>query len=175
MEIIDGKKLSKEILLKIQKAVAALSFQPVFCDVLVGNDPASVQYVNMKKHKAEKVGIHFHHASFPASIITDELIREIQTLNKIPNMCGIIVQLPLPPHLDKQKVLDAIDPKLDVDSLGSIACEKFYKGEIEVGFPTDLSCLALLDSIKLDLHGKNVVVLGQGALVGKPVAALLRF
>jgi methylenetetrahydrofolate dehydrogenase (NADP+)/methenyltetrahydrofolate cyclohydrolase len=175
MQIIDGKKLREEILAKVKTEVAALSFQPVFCDVLVGEDPASIQYVQMKARMAEAIGIKFRKANFPASIPTDELIKEIKILNKVKNMCGIIVQLPLPEHIDKQKVFDSIDPQLDVDCLGGIASEKFYDGDTSIGFPTALSCMALLNSVHFDLAGKNIVVLGQGMLVGKPVAALLKF
>ena len=178
MKIIDGKKLANSILMKIKDEVATLPFVPVFCDVLVGDDPASIQYVQMKAKKAEAVGITFHGANFPASITTPELIKEIEVLNKFPNMCGIIVQLPLPPSLDTQTILDSIDPKLDVDCLGKIKSDEFYNnygGENDLGFPTALSCMALLDSLKLDLENKKIVVLGQGNLVGKPVSALLKF
>lgn len=175
MQIIDGKKLRDEILTEIKREVTALSFQPVFCDVLVGEDPASRQYVEMKKRSAESVSIAFHKANFPAGITTGDLIKEIKKINKVENMCGIIIQLPLPGHIDRQAVLDAIDPKLDVDCLGKVASEKFYKGNTEVGFPTALSCMALLDFSNIDLTNKNIVVLGQGLLVGKPVAALLKF
>ena len=175
MIIIDGKKLREEILEKVKKEVMLLSFQPIFCDVLVGNDPSSVQYVRMKEKTAESVGIKFHNANFPASITTSELIKEIQKINKIPNICGIIVQLPLPDSLDKRVILDSIDSGVDVDCLGTIVSEKFYQGEIKIGFPTALSCMALLDSLNLDLKPKNIVVLGQGELVGKPVLALLKF
>lgn len=175
MQIIDGKKISQEVLAKVKDEVAGLSFQPVFCDVLVGEDPASMQYVQMKGKRAESVGIHFHNANFPSSISTEELIKEIEVLNKIPNMCGIIVQLPLPESIDRRAVLDAIDPKLDVDCLGIISSENFYNGKIDLGFPTALSCMELLDSLNLDLQGKNIVVLGQGELVGRPVTALLNF
>ncbi len=175
MQVIDGKKLREEILAKIKSEVASLNFSPIFCDVLVGKNPASVQYVQMKGRMAEAVGITFHNADFPDTITTNELVREIENLNKIKNMCGIIVQLPLPGHIDKQKVFDVINPTLDVDCLGTIASEKFYKGDISIGFPTALSCMALLDSINIDLKGKNIVVLGQGMLVGKPVTALLQF
>jgi len=177
MILIDGKKLRDEILFKVKKEVAALSFQPVFCDVLVGNEPTSLQYVQMKARMAEAVGIKFHKADFPDSITTPELIKEIKVLNKIENMCGIIIQLPLPAHIEKELALDSIDSKLDVDCLGSVASEKFYNnygGENDLGFPTALSCMALLDSTNLDLKDKKIVVLGQGILVGKPVAALLR-
>ncbi|MSU44913.1 bifunctional 5,10-methylenetetrahydrofolate dehydrogenase/5,10-methenyltetrahydrofolate cyclohydrolase [Candidatus Nomurabacteria bacterium] len=92
-------------------------------------------------------------------------------------MCGIIIQLPLPESLDKKAILDSIDPLLDVDCLGAIASEKFYNNydsKTDLGFPTALACMALLDSVNLDLKGKIVVVMGQGELVGKPVSALLR-
>ncbi len=175
MTIIDGKKLSNEILEKVKKEVALLPFAPLFCDVLVGDDPASVQYVQMKAKTAEAVGIKFHHANFPSYIKTPELITELKKLNKLKNMCGIIIQLPLPEHIDKQAVFGAIDPRLDVDCLGKSASEKFYNGDSSIGFPTALACIALLDSLNMDLKGKKIAVLGQGMLVGKPVTALLRF
>ncbi len=181
MKIIDGKKLSQEILSQVKNEVAKLAFIPVFCDVLVGSDPASIQYVGMKAKTAEAVGMKFHKANFPASITTDELIKEIKILNKVKNMCGIIVQLPLPEFLDKRAILDSIDPNLDVDCLGTIASDKFYSGDTKLGFPTALACMAILDSLKLDNNPsttqrtRKIVVLGQGMLVGKPVTALLKF
>ncbi len=175
MTKIDGRKLSKEILENIKTDVAGLSFVPVFCDVLVGEDPSSAQYVRMKGEKAEAVGIKFHKANFPASITTEELISQIQILNQVENMCGIIVQLPLPEHIDRRSILDAIDPRLDVDCLGTVGSLKFYDNNNEVGFPTALACMAVLDSLNLDLKNKKILVLGQGVLVGKPVTALLKF
>jgi 5,10-methylene-tetrahydrofolate dehydrogenase/methenyl tetrahydrofolate cyclohydrolase len=132
-----------------------------------------VQYVGMKMRKAEAVGIHFHKANFASSISTEDLVKEIKILNKFPNMCGIIVQLPLPDSIDTRVVLDSIDPRLDVDSLGSVASGKFYSGKTDVGYPTALACVALLESVGLDLKSKKIVVLGQGELVGRPTSALL--
>jgi methylenetetrahydrofolate dehydrogenase (NADP+)/methenyltetrahydrofolate cyclohydrolase len=175
MEIIDGKKLSIEILEKVKKEVAFLPFVPVFCDILVGDDPSSLQYVKMKAKKAESLGIKFHNANFPASITTEELVKEIKILNQMPHMCGIIIQLPLPESINKRIVLDAIDPSLDVDSLGTVASESLYHGQVDLGFPTALACVTILDSLHLDLTDKKIVVLGQGMLVGKPVTALLKF
>jgi len=178
MNIIDGKKLSGEILDKVKREVSLLPFTPVFCDVLVGEDPASLQYVKMKGRMAVMMGIAFHKANFPSSVTTLELIKEIKALNKIENMCGIIVQLPLPLHLDRALVLNAIDSGLDVDCLGAVASDNFYShynSETDLCFPTALSCMALLDSLHLDLKTKNIAVLGQGILVGKPVSALLRY
>ena len=175
IQIIDGKKIQKEILLKIKKEVEDLPFQPIFCDVLVGDDPASAQYVQMKDKTAESIGIKFHNVHFPDSMNSEELVLEIKKLNKIENMCGLIIQLPLPAHFDRKKVLDSVDSRIDVDCLGNIASEKFYKNEKGLGFPTALACMRMLDSLNLPLKNINIVVLGQGDLVGKPVTALLRF
>jgi methylenetetrahydrofolate dehydrogenase (NADP+)/methenyltetrahydrofolate cyclohydrolase len=189
MTILDGKKLSSEILAEIKSVVATLSFQPIFCDVLVGGDPASLQYVQMKAMAAESVGIKFHSANFPESITTEELIKEIQTLNKTQNMCGIIIQLPLPAHIDKKAILDSINPKLDVDCLGQEMSEKFYSDQPELVYPTALACMRILDSMNLDdnpstsldkaqnksLRTRNIVMLGQGTLVGRPVTHILEY
>ena len=178
MQIIDGRKLRSKILEQVKKGVEELSFKPVFCDVLVGDDPASLQYVQMKARTAETLGIRFHKAAFPATISTAELVKEIESLNKVENMCGIIVQLPLPKSIDTRVILDSIDPRLDVDCLGTAASEKFYQnydGSKDLAYPTALACMALLDSLDISLKGKIIVVLGQGELVGKPVSALLRY
>ncbi len=166
MQIIDGRKIQKEILEEIKKEVSTLSFVPIFCDVLVGEDKVSKQYVDLKAKMAEAVGIKFHHANFPVNISTVDLVKELEILNKISNMCGIIIQLPLPDSLDNRKVLDAIDSSLDVDCLGN--------GSSKINFPAALACIKLLDSLEVDLKNKKIIVLGQGELVGKPVTALLQ-
>lgn len=174
--IIDGRKIKDEILEEVKKEIFALPFTPFFCDILVGDDPASMQYVRIKAKVAESIGIKFRTAEFPSSITTEELMEEIENLNNVPYMCGIIVQLPLPTssNLDKKKVLDAIDPRLDVDCLGSINSENFYNDEGKIGCPTALACIRILDSLNLDLSTKKILILGQGRLVGLPVTHLLR-
>jgi methylenetetrahydrofolate dehydrogenase (NADP+)/methenyltetrahydrofolate cyclohydrolase len=176
MKIIDGRKLSREILAEIKTEIAKLPFVPVFCDVLVGDDPASVQYVEMKAKAAERLGMKFHSAKFKDTISEESLVEEIKKLEFVPDISGIIIQLPLPAKfINKKIILDAVPEKLDVDCLGTAASDKFYKGENAIGFPTALACMHILDSLNLDLTNKNIVVLGKGDLVGKPVAALLRF
>ncbi len=172
--VIDGKKIADEILEGVKSEVAKLSFQPVFCDVLVGEDAASAQYVKMKGRRAEKLGIKFRQADFPSSITTQDLISEIKNIGAEPNMCGLIVQLPLPANLDKQKVLDAIDPKIDVDSTGKVNTDLFYQGRAYVEFPTAAAVMELLDSTREDLKNKNITVIGFGQLVGRPVGFLLK-
>lgn len=174
MKIIDGKKISLEILDGIKEEVANLNFVPVFCDILVGEDKASIQYVNLKKKKAIDLGIDFHDAHFSADITTAELLEEINKINKIKNMCGVIMQLPLPPHIDTKKVLDAIEPTLDVDALGEKVSTSFYSGQEEMTPPTALAIIYLLESLELSLKDKKIVILGEGKLVGRPVAQLLK-
>lgn len=173
MQLIDGKKLSNDILQNVKTSVEGLLFTPVFCDVLVGDDFASKKYVEMKAGKAESVGMQFYRADFPESVTTDELVSAIYKLNRVPNMCGIIVQLPLPGHIDEQKVLDAISPALDVDALGSVTNDNFYNGMAGMGLPTAMAVMHILDSLDIDLSNKSIAVLGQGKLVGRPVMQLL--
>lgn len=174
MNIIDGRKLKQEILEKLKQEVEALPFPPVFCDILVGDDSVSASYVRIKGKAALSVGIKFKTVNFPSDITTEEIVEEIENLNRVPLMSGIIVQLPLPSHIDTQLVLDAIDPLLDVDCLGHSNSEHFYNNNGEIGYPTALACMALLDSLNINLTGKNIVVLGQGKLVGLPVSHLLK-
>lgn len=170
---IDGRKISKEILEEVRTRVSALPFTPIFSDVLIGDDIVSKQYVSLKKRKAESTGMAFHDAIFPESVTTEEIVNGILELNKIKNICGIIVQLPLPEHIDTRKVLEAIDEGLDVDCLSPTSQEAFYKGEARFSFPTALAVMRILDEIGTDWSEKNVVVLGQGELVGRPVSKLL--
>ncbi|MEK7499160.1 MAG: bifunctional 5,10-methylenetetrahydrofolate dehydrogenase/5,10-methenyltetrahydrofolate cyclohydrolase [Patescibacteria group bacterium] len=173
MIILDGKKLREGILEDVKTGVARLPFVPVFCDVLVGGDPASAQYVRMKAKLATSAGIKFHNAHFADDISTENLVAEIKKLNILPHMCGLIVQLPLPGHLDVRAVLDAVSPDIDVDCLSTETSNRFYAGEVVPAFPTALACMEILDSLKLDLLDKKIVVVGQGMLVGRPVTHLL--
>lgn len=173
MNIIDGRAIAKQILDDLKIKISSLPFQPVFCDVLVGEDPASSQYVRMKAKTAEKIGFKFHNAQFPESISTEDLIAELIKLNNRPKMCGLIVQLPLPAHVDRKKILDSIEPAIDVDCTGKVNSEKFYSGNPFVLFPTAAAVMRLLDSVIGEYAGKTYAVVGQGDLVGKPVKFLL--
>jgi len=173
MQIIDGRKIRDEILEELKKEVELLSFDPMFCDILVGDDPVSSSYVRIKEKMAESIGVKFRTANFPVDITNEAFIEEIENLNRVPYMCGIIVQLPLPNNLDKDKILDAIDPKLDVDCLNRLNSEKFYNDEKSIIYPTALACIKILESIPIDLDNKKILVLGRGSLVGKPIAHIL--
>lgn len=173
MQIIDGRKIRDGILESLKERVASLPFDPVFCDVLVGTDPVSEQYVRMKERTAESIGITALKASFPESITTDELITEIKKIALTPNLSGLIIQLPLPSHIDTRMVLDSVPLVVDVDSTSTTASERFYAGNPVFVFPTAEAVLTVLKESRVDLAGKKIVVVGQGALVGKPVTHLL--
>lgn len=170
---IDGRKIKDEILKEVSEKVQTLPFVPIFCDILVGDNLVSASYVRMKQRTAEKVGIKFKTAEFKDDITTEELVSEIENLNRVPHMCGIIVQLPLPRHIDKRIVLDSISPELDVDCLSKTSEENFYNDKATLSYPTALACLRILENVPIDLKDKSIVVLGTGMLVGKPVAHLL--
>lgn len=173
--LIDGRKIKTEILENVANQVKSLPFVPVFCDILVGEDKTSASYVRIKAKNANSVGIKFRTVELPQNITTESLIEEIENLNKVPHMCGVIVQLPLPPHIDRKRVLNTIDSRLDVDCLSEINSKNFYSGSNDsLSYPTALACMKILDSLKLRLEGKNILVLGQGMLVGKPVSYLIR-
>src|SRR3989344_4052399 len=173
--VLDGRKIAAEILEAVKNEVSKLPFQPKFCDILVGSDPASAQYVRMKGRTAEKVGIKFRDAQFPADISTQDLIAEIKKINQEPNLRGLIVQLPLPASIDRQAVLDAIDPKIDVDATGKVNNDLFYEGKAYMEFPTAAAVMELLGRTGIiEQKGKKFLVVGYGQLVGKPVEFLLK-
>ncbi len=174
MQIIDGRKIRNDILIGLQARVARLPYTPVFCDVLVGDNPASLQYVKMKEQTAQSLGIKTHPAKFLENITTDELIAEIKKISEIPHMSGLIIQLPLPEHIDARRVLDAVPEAIDVDATSARVSEKFYTNEPIFIFPTASAVMAILETLGIDLITKNVVMVGQGMLVGKPVTHILQ-
>lgn len=173
MELIKGTKIRDNILNNLRKDVGSLSFPPIFCDILVGDDPVSLSYVRIKEKISLSIGVKFKLVHFKNNTTTEDIVNEINNLNKVPHMCGIIVQLPLPSHIDTNLVLDSIDPILDVDCLGNHNNANFYNGISTMGYPTALACMRILDSIPINLSDKKIVVLGQGKLVGLPVSYLL--
>ena len=174
MQIIDGRKIKNDILTELEKEVMTLPFTPIFCDILVGDNKVSSKYVDIKAKNAQSIGIKFRRIEFPETVRIEEIVEEIENLNRVPHMCGIIVQLPLPNSINQSIVLDSILPSLDVDCLGRDASNDFYNNTGILGCPTALACVDILDSLNINLADKKIVVLGQGQLVGLPVTHLLR-
>ena len=174
MMILDGRKLRNTILEEVTKEVEQLSFQPLFTDIVIGEDPASLQYARMKKKTAEALGFGYVDAFFPSDTPAETLFEEIARLSALPHMAGIIIQLPIPAHLPQKELLDAIPPHLDVDVLGAHAEELFYSNKSPLILPTAHAVIKLLDEAGADYNKHTFVVVGRGALVGKPVIHLLK-
>ena len=171
--IIDGKKVSIELLKELQKKTDKLQKKPSIAVILANNDDASRIYVNNKKKTAENIGIKSIVIEYPANIEEELLLKKIENLNSDDEVNAILVQLPLPRHIDKQKVIDAISPLKDVDCFTIENCGKLYTGLEPYVYPcTPQGILYLLDEYKINLEGKHVVVIGRSNLVGKPAAQL---
>ncbi|MEZ4179933.1 MAG: bifunctional 5,10-methylenetetrahydrofolate dehydrogenase/5,10-methenyltetrahydrofolate cyclohydrolase [Candidatus Doudnabacteria bacterium] len=171
--IIDGKKLSRELIKQVAQEVASLAFRPLLVDVLVGNDPVSASYVRIKKKAAERAGVDFLIKHLPAEVSTEQVILTIQELQKETTLCGLIVQLPLPDSVDVEPVLSSINPQVDVDLLNPQSAKNFYGNRSNLIPPTPGAIWEIIKSLDISSNLKTVVV-GYGDLVGKPVVHLLR-
>ncbi|WP_367182203.1 bifunctional methylenetetrahydrofolate dehydrogenase/methenyltetrahydrofolate cyclohydrolase FolD [Fusobacterium sp.] len=179
MGILDGKKCSEEILEKIKieidKMVKSGKRAPGLAVVIVGENPASKVYVNSKIKACNKVGICNKEISLPEDVTQEELLQNIQKLNEDENIDGILVQLPLPKHLDEEEVCNAIREDKDVDGFKPENLGKVVLGKEDGMIPcTPQGIMYLLDTIKdFELYGANAVVIGRSNIVGKPISSLL--
>ncbi len=174
--LIDGKVIAQSIYEDVATRVSRLPFKPIFCDVLIGEDPASVQYVQMKARKAEQLGFEFLQASFPGSVSEVEVVARIHDICRMPEVAGLIVQLPIPIGFNKDTIVNAISLEVDVDCLTQRNAALFYANQLLFVPPTPAAILAVLDSLPRThaLPGARCVVVGQGELVGKPITHLLK-
>ncbi|MFE0102299.1 bifunctional 5,10-methylenetetrahydrofolate dehydrogenase/5,10-methenyltetrahydrofolate cyclohydrolase [Streptomyces sp. NPDC059009] len=175
--LMDGTGLARSIVASSAEAAADIrrrtGTSPCLATVLVGEDPASVTYVRMKRARCEKAGITSRHVALPASVGTAELVDTIGALSADPDVHGILLQHPVGPHIDERAAFEAIDPAKDVDgvTMHSFAAMGF-------GLPGFVSCtpggiMRLLDAYDVDLTGKHAVVVGRSAILGKPAGLLL--
>ena len=177
--IIDGKARANALLEGVGAAVVALAADhqvtPGLAVVLVGEDPASQIYVRNKNRRTRELGMESISHQLPADTPEGELLALVASLNADPGVNGILVQLPLPPHIDANAVIDAIDPAKDVDGLNAVNAGRLAAGRFgDALVPcTPQGCLVLIKDAVSALAGLNAVVVGRSNLVGKPVAALL--
>ncbi|GAN81484.1 bifunctional [5,10-methylene-tetrahydrofolate dehydrogenase/5,10-methylene-tetrahydrofolate cyclohydrolase] [Acidocella aminolytica 101 = DSM 11237] len=172
-EIINGKAFSANLRAQIAAEVAGLPYQPGLAVVLVGDDPASKVYVANKAKQTVEVGMASFEHKLPAETTQEDLLALVRRLNADPKVHGILVQLPLPKHLNADEVIAAISPDKDVDGLTVVNA-----GRLAAGLPglvpcTPLGCILLLEDRLPDMTGLNAVVVGRSNLVGKPIAQLL--
>jgi methylenetetrahydrofolate dehydrogenase (NADP+)/methenyltetrahydrofolate cyclohydrolase len=170
---LDGKRVAAELIEELNATVAALPYVPKLVFVRVGEDPASASYVRSKERLAQRAGVASDTVVLPASVSQAELLALVADLNADPAVDGILVQLPLPGGIQEQAVLDAIDPRKDVDGLHPYNVGLLWTGRGGLVPATPLGVITLLDRYGVPLSGKRAVVIGRSELVGKPLAALL--
>ena len=174
---IDGKAFAGKILAEVSEGVSGLKssrgFIPGLAVVLVGDDPASQVYIRNKVKQTEACGMKSFQHMLDASASRNTLMKLIDSLNNNREVHGILVQLPLPAHLDPRDVIEAIDPKKDVDGFHTFNVGELWTGGNAFIPCTPLGCLKLLKSVEPNIAGKNAVVIGRSNIVGRPMAALL--
>ena len=175
-QLIDGNALSRQLRAEVASRVTALKAKgitPGLAVILVGDNAASQVYVRNKVKSCEETGMHSVLEKWPADMSEAALLARVDALNQDPSIHGILVQLPLPPHIDAQKVIEAIAPAKDVDGFHIASA-----GALMTGLPgfwpcTPYGCMKMLESIGYDLKGKHAVVIGRSNIVGKPMAMML--
>lgn len=173
MYIMDGKETSKELKEALKTKVAELPSKPKLFVILVGEDPASKIYVSSKEKACKACGIEALTLCLAADVSQKAIIDEIEKANKDKSINGILVQLPLPDHINEKDVIAAIDPMKDVDGLTSTNQGKLFMGQSGLVPCTPKGVMHLFEKYNVDLTGKNAIVIGRSLLVGKPLAILM--
>lgn len=177
MQIIDGKKVSAQVKQEVKNETELLkkeySITPGLAVVIVGDDPASRVYVNNKKKACELVGFHSEEYALPTETTQEELLSLVKELNEKKDINGILVQLPLPKHLDDKAVIEAINPLKDVDAFHAVNVGKIMLGEYDFLPCTPAGVMEMLHYYNIEVSGKNCVVIGRSNIVGKPMGMLL--
>ena len=171
--LIDGKAVALAIESEVAAAIGRLGFAPGLVAVRVGNDPASEIYVRNKAKKARELGLQGTELIFPESMTEGELLAEVDRLNHDPAVDGILVQLPLPRHIEAKHVIDAISPAKDVDGFHPLSVGMLHLGRPTLAPCTPAGVIRLIESTGEEIAGKHAVVIGRSDIVGKPMAALL--
>ncbi|HDT7976612.1 TPA: bifunctional methylenetetrahydrofolate dehydrogenase/methenyltetrahydrofolate cyclohydrolase, partial [Enterococcus faecalis] len=174
--VINGRELADQMKAEIQKDVEKMTqqgIQPGLVVLLVGENPASQTYVRNKERAAAKIGILSKVEKLPETISEEELLAEIDKYNQDSRFHGILVQLPLPNHIDEEKILLAIDPKKDVDGFHPMNLGRLFVGKPEMIPCTPYGIMKMFEAYDIDLTGKRAVVIGRSNIVGKPMAQLL--
>jgi methylenetetrahydrofolate dehydrogenase (NADP+) / methenyltetrahydrofolate cyclohydrolase len=175
-QLIDGNALSQQLRTQVSQRVAQLKSKgitPGLAVILVGENPASQVYVRNKVKACEDTGMHSILERYPASMAEGELLARVEALNQDPSIHGILVQLPLPDHIDAHKVIEAISPQKDVDGFHVASAGALMVGQPGFWPCTPYGCMKMLESIGYNLQGKHAVVIGRSNIVGKPMALML--
>lgn len=176
-KIVDGKKVARDIENDVRNQAEAYKkatgHAPKLGVILVGDHKPSHLYVRKKQEAAERVGIEFVRAEMSEESTTKEVVARIQELQQDKHLSGLIVQLPLPKHIDTDTVIDAIDPSRDVDCMTELSMGKLVHNTLNIAPPTAGAIDMILKSLPIDLKGLHITIVGTGPLVGKPLAIML--
>ena len=175
--VLDGKKLSEKSEEDLKRRVSVIKKNtgstPILATILVGDNPASATYVKMKGNACQRVGMESLKIELPENTSTDDLITEIEKLNKNKDVHGILLQHPVPKHINERKCFDSIDVRKDVDGVTSLGFGKMSMQENAFGSCTPYGIMRLLEEYKIELEGKLAVVVGRSPILGKPMAMML--
>ena len=175
--VLDGKKLSlkseKDFSKRVEKIKAKNHSTPILATILVGSDPASATYVKMKGNACKRVGMDSMKIELDEATTTSELIEKIEELNSNEDVHGILLQHPVPEHIDERSCFDAIDIKKDVDGVTSLGFGRMSMQEKAYGSCTPYGIMRLLKEYEIPLEGKSAVVVGRSPILGKPMAMML--
>jgi methylenetetrahydrofolate dehydrogenase (NADP+) / methenyltetrahydrofolate cyclohydrolase len=169
---MDGKALGAKVREEVAASVAGLGHVGL-ATVLVGDDPASHIYIDLKQKAAQQAGMEARDLKLPADMSEEELLATIAELNEDDSVDGLLVQLPLPDHIDENRVIEAISPAKDVDGIHPLNAGRLYLGRPTLVPGTPLGIMRMLDEYEIPLEGARAVVVGRSAIVGKPMAHLL--
>ncbi len=172
--ILDGKKLRDKILEELAQRLEKYDSRPTLAVILAGDNPASRIYVNNKKKTAEKLGINSVVINYPSNVDETTILKKIEELNNDETITAILVQLPLPEHIDKFNIINAIKPEKDVDGFTIENSGKLFTGIKPHAYPcTPRGIIRLLDEYNIEIEGKHVVIAGRSNIVGKPLSQML--
>ena len=176
--VLDGKSLAQKLELELSARVQAIKMKtkgmvPVLATILVGDDPSSATYVKMKGNACQRVGMDSLKLALPHTSTTDEVLAEIDKLNADPRVHGILLQHPIPPHIDERRCFDRIAIEKDVDGVTVIGFGTMAMGKPAYGSATPAGIMQLLQHYGITVEGKHAVVVGRSPILGKPIAMML--
>ena len=172
-KIIDGKKLSERFLENIKKKVKESDKKPGLAIIIVGDNPASQIYVGLKEKKSKELGFYCERHDLSKDISEGELLSKVDELNQKKEIHGIVVQLPLPKHIDEHMIIDSVLPHKDVDGFTPLSLGNLVNDNNMLVPATARACIELIKSTGVEIKGKNAVIVGRSKIVGKPVSLLL--
>lgn len=175
--VLDGKAYAAEINDDLKRRVGLIAEKtnktPILATVLVGDDPALITYVKMKGNACKRAGIESKKVVLPKSVTTEDVIKQIHLINEDENIHGILLQHPVPEHIDEHRCFNAIAPEKDVDGVTYNSFARTAMNEMLFGCATPLGIIRLLDKYGIELEGKDAVVVGRSPILGKPMAMML--